>query len=122
MSTEVYKLDVDVSFFNDKFNHLIRKQQFNELDILSYIGGLLGLFAGFSVLSFIEVVYWFTIRNIMKNFTNSSSKVVPLNEQNPRQNYLFQIGQYLVNYFNESSIHGLEMISKSNLLERYLKL
>ena len=32
------------------------------LDYISQIGGLLGLFIGFSVISAIEVVYWITFR------------------------------------------------------------
>ena len=32
------------------------------LDFISQIGGLLGLFMGFSVISFVEVFYWFSFR------------------------------------------------------------
>ena len=32
------------------------------LDYISQIGGLLGLFIGFSVISAIEIVYWITFR------------------------------------------------------------
>lgn len=31
-------------------------------DVLVYVGGMAGLFLGCSVLSFIEIVYFFTIR------------------------------------------------------------
>lgn len=41
---------------------LLRYQPFKLVDFLSYVGGILGLFAGISVLSIVEVFYYFTIR------------------------------------------------------------
>ncbi|XP_070509998.1 pickpocket protein 11-like [Chironomus tepperi] len=40
----------------------IRYQQFKLVDFLSYVGGILGLFAGISVLSIVEFFYYFTLR------------------------------------------------------------
>lgn len=48
-----------------------RYQQFSFSDVVSYVGGLLGLFAGISVLSIVEIIYFFTIRvfvNIFRMF------------------------------------------------------
>ncbi|KAL7013317.1 hypothetical protein ACKWTF_015328 [Chironomus riparius] len=39
-----------------------RYQQFTFSDVVSYVGGLLGLFAGISMLSIVEIFYFFTIR------------------------------------------------------------
>jgi amiloride-sensitive sodium channel len=39
-----------------------RYQQFTFSDVVSYVGGLLGLFAGISMLSIVEFFYFFTIR------------------------------------------------------------
>ncbi|KAL7015667.1 hypothetical protein ACKWTF_016585 [Chironomus riparius] len=39
-----------------------RYQQFTSSDVVSYVGGLLGLFAGISMLSIVEFLYFFTIR------------------------------------------------------------
>jgi amiloride-sensitive sodium channel len=39
-----------------------RYQQFNFSDVVSYVGGLLGLFAGISMLSIVEFFYFFTLR------------------------------------------------------------
>jgi acid-sensing ion channel, other len=41
---------------------MVRYQEFKTKDYLSYVGGLLGLFAGISVLSIIEFFYFFTLR------------------------------------------------------------
>jgi len=48
-----------------------RYQQFTYSDVISYVGGLLGLFAGISMLSIVELFYFFTIRlvvNLWKYF------------------------------------------------------
>ena len=39
-----------------------REARMTLLDFISQIGGLLGLFMGFSVISFVEVFYWFSFR------------------------------------------------------------
>jgi acid-sensing ion channel, other len=39
-----------------------RYQQFTFSDIVSYVGGLLGLFAGISMLSIVELFYFFSLR------------------------------------------------------------
>lgn len=54
---------------------LIRYQEFSTKDYLSYVGGLLGLFAGISVLSIVETFYFFTLRvfvNLFKTQNNSN--------------------------------------------------
>jgi hypothetical protein len=113
------RLDVRVSFQNDKVNNLVRKQQFNELDFLSYIGGLLGLFAGFSVLSFVELVYWFLIRICLDKIRRVSSKVVPLiRVPTLRSSRLDNFGKQVKNYLQESSIHGLSYISDGKFIQR----
>jgi hypothetical protein len=53
---------------------LVRYQEFKTKDFLSYVGGLLGLFAGISVLSIIEFVYFFTLR-LAVNLINSFRSV-----------------------------------------------
>jgi Amiloride-sensitive sodium channel len=48
----------------------VRSVQFTVKDSLCNIGGLLGLFAGMSFLSLVEVVYFFTLRLISDFFKN----------------------------------------------------
>jgi len=55
---------VKFKFKDTEFNSLQRVRQFTIFDFLSYIGGLLGLFAGISVLSLFEIFYFFTLRLI----------------------------------------------------------
>jgi acid-sensing ion channel, other len=44
---------------------LVRYQEFKDKDFLSYVGGLLGLFAGISVLSIVEFIYFFSLRLVV---------------------------------------------------------
>ena len=53
---------VSIEYDQMRYNPLVRKQQFDMLDFFSYFGGLLGLFAGISILSIVEIIYWFTIQ------------------------------------------------------------
>jgi hypothetical protein len=117
--TVVMRIDVKILFGSDKVNNLIRKQQFNEIDFLSYIGGLLGLFAGFSVLSFIELVYWFLIRVCIVNDRKSSAKVYPFKQPTADLKTRFDIFRnYVENYLKESSIHGLSFIFDGKSIQR----
>ena len=43
------------------------------VDYISQIGGLLGLFIGFSLISAIEILYWLTFRFLRNNFTSGVS-------------------------------------------------
>lgn len=49
-------------FSDDDFHPLCRTRRFTTIDFLSNVGGVLGLFAGISVLSFFEAFYFFTLR------------------------------------------------------------
>jgi acid-sensing ion channel, other len=55
-------ITIEFRFRYSEYFPLIRYQEFKTQDFLSYVGGLLGLFAGVSVLSIIEFVYFFTLR------------------------------------------------------------
>jgi hypothetical protein len=110
---------VTIEFGEVKYNPLVKKQQFNEIDFFSYFGGLLGLFAGISVLSIVETVYWFTVQLIEGYFIRSSTKVIPLTKFNiKKDNEFIKVKEFVVKYFNESSIHGLSYIVGTNFIQR----
>lgn len=57
------RLRRDVIFgFSDLLGKRKLKLKFIKIEILVYIGGMAGLFLGCSVLSFIEIIYFFTLR------------------------------------------------------------
>jgi Amiloride-sensitive sodium channel len=62
-------------FKDPEFIPLRRFRQFTFVDFLSYVGGLLGLFAGISALSFFEVFYFFiprAITDVMRRVAKTS--------------------------------------------------
>jgi len=80
----------------------------------------LGLFAGFSALSFIELIYWFTIRVIVKNCRLDITKVHPEIEDIQNESKLTKIKDALLSYFNESSVHGFIHIFESSKIARFV--
>ena len=62
---DAYEKDISaVTFFfesNTAFE-FERNLRMTWIDLVSQIGGLLGLCLGFSLVSLVELVYWFTIR------------------------------------------------------------
>jgi hypothetical protein len=97
---------------------LISKKQFDFLDFLSFSGGLLGLFAGFSILSAVEVVYWIIFRNALKIIRKSSTKVHPFNYLKNHDHLKIKL---IVEYMQESSIHGINYFGHHNYVKRYLQ-
>jgi acid-sensing ion channel, other len=61
-NSEVDRASMSVYFADDEFIVMRRYASFGTAALLSNIGGLLGLFLGASVMSFIEVFYFFVIR------------------------------------------------------------
>jgi hypothetical protein len=80
---------------------LKRKKNFSMIDILSYIGGMLGLLSGFSFISIVEVAYIFVLKPIMSLKCLRSNKVRPKTE-----NQLERKKNFVAEYLTESSIHS----------------
>ncbi|XP_055840717.1 pickpocket protein 28-like [Episyrphus balteatus] len=51
-----------IKFEEDVLNGLIRTELYSTTDFIANCGGLLGLFMGVSILSLVELVYFFTVR------------------------------------------------------------
>jgi acid-sensing ion channel, other len=62
--SEMVKASMSVYFADDEFVVLRRYASFGTVTLLSNVGGLLGLFLGVSVLSVVEVFYFFVIRMV----------------------------------------------------------
>jgi amiloride-sensitive sodium channel len=61
-STESDEISINVRVNTEDAILFRRYQQFTFSDVVSYVGGLLGLFAGISMLSIVEIFYFFIIR------------------------------------------------------------
>lgn len=60
----VHRSSASIYYGDDEFVAYRRLESYGNVELLSNIGGLLGLFLGMSVLSIIETVYFFTLRFI----------------------------------------------------------
>jgi hypothetical protein len=107
---------------SNEVNQFIRKKQFTAVDFLSFVGGILGLFAGFSALSFVELIYWFVIRVFVRKFTKGDTRIHPIEEDRVNRTKIVEISEFLQSYLSESSIHGLGYISEFSRISRYIML
>ena len=56
----MFSLDANWNTFNI-FSEYERSLKMTEIDLISSLGGVFGLFLGFSLMSFVEIVYWFFV-------------------------------------------------------------
>jgi hypothetical protein len=101
----------NIHFKAAEFYPLIRRVHLTEIDIFSYIGGLLGLFFGISVLSIAELVYYLLL-------TCRRSKVAPLPivevTDTEARNIWKSIKRYCLHYLENSSIHSFLFIGDNH--------
>jgi hypothetical protein len=90
---------IQILFKSAEFYPLIFQQQLTALDFISYCGGSLGLFLGFSALSAIELVYYFTMRLFFKRQRSNKVAILISDEEKKAESYL-------VKFMKSSSIHG----------------
>lgn len=64
-----------------------RRELFSETELIASIGGLVGLFIGASLLSAVELIYFFTIRLVvvLTTATEAPTSVVVLTPSNVRE-------------------------------------
>ena len=72
--TKDFQSEVSIYFRDDEFVAYRRYETYGRIDLLSNIGGLLGLFLGISLLSMVESIYFFTLR-----FFNDLWRRIPTN-------------------------------------------
>lgn len=72
------KTQLTFRFKDESFYPLRRSRQFAITDFFCNVGGVSGLFAGISVLSFIEIFYFFTFRIISNIFISKKVPKLPI--------------------------------------------
>ena len=104
-----------IRFKDGEFYPLVLKRVFSRIDVFSYVGGVLSLFLGFSVLSVIEIFHLLVIKLIIPRKQTAkvlnTSKVVT-GARGFKQNFK--------EYMEKSSIHGFHYIADDEMtfLER----
>lgn len=96
-------------------NSTRRRKHHTIRDLCSYIGGLLGLFAGFSFLSGFEVIYYFLVGPMIdmisgnESRTNVETKIEQLPQKISKNSKFIEIVKKL---FRNSSIHSFNHIGR----------
>ena len=65
--TDLHLTLIRISFGEDKTIRIVKTATVTPVDIVSNVGGTLGLFSGFSILSGMEIVYWIIVWLFSKN-------------------------------------------------------
>lgn len=100
-----------IRFSAAEFYPTIRRKHFTQIEIFSFVGGLLGLFLGFSVLSFAEIIYFIAFGLMGKVKKRRVSPVVGITLA-PRTNGAVTLIQgFCLNYMKTSSIHSFIYIA-----------
>ncbi|KAG5667493.1 hypothetical protein PVAND_015473 [Polypedilum vanderplanki] len=99
-----------VGFREPSFYPYVLKRQFTELDFISYIGGAFGLFLGFSILSFVEICYYFSLKVFCAFIRIKRRNRKVSNFQNDEKSSENELKFYLEN----STIHGMNQIGMKN--------
>ncbi|KAL7012613.1 hypothetical protein ACKWTF_014955 [Chironomus riparius] len=107
-----------VKFRSITFFPYILRRQFTEIDFIAYTGGAFGLFLGISILSFVEIVYYSTIR-IVFNWIRDRKKRMIIRDVNAIELQDTKMS-YVMFYFNISTVHGMSQIvmEHRSLIER----
>jgi Amiloride-sensitive sodium channel len=117
------KTDLLLRFKESEFYPLFRRRHFTEIDIFSFVGGLLGLFLGFSVLSMVEILYFCVIKVCFKKTSQAyESSNMSWTTHGAGFNCLQFRCRFIVDYMRESSVHGLAYIAdkSKHFVERYI--
>lgn len=112
----------NVRFKSDDLFPIVRRKHFNVTEIFAYVGGLLGLFLGISVISFVEL-FVALLHPLFKKFATlfsfrENSLLLNCNHNRYFKGISF-VKSYFAFYMNESSIHSFNFIANaSNCFER----
>lgn len=123
---------ITVKFGKEEFYPTIKQRQFTGINFLSYIGGTLGLFAGFSFLTVFELLIYFGWRSGLsliaakkkrKKVRPVDAKMIKIQSKKFSKfpNFVKVPLMFGLTYVQNSSIHGINHASMKNLspIERY---
>ena len=121
-----FELFTQIQFWveDTKFYPLIRQKAFGISDFFGSIGGLVGLFAGISVISLVEFTFH-TLEAIKSkvHVTMFRSKVHPMPTINSkcareihfnRKHFLYKYFMYVLYFAESGSIHGINHVGNKN--------
>jgi len=115
MNLKFHPSEFNLLFKDRHFFPIYHKAQFNMVDVIALVGGFFGLFLGFSILSFVEIIYYFMMRPIINK--KGSKKRTAFAEESKHKAFK----NFTIELLNESSIHGFNYIGEKDarLAQRY---
>jgi hypothetical protein len=81
---------------------------FGTSELLAFVGGFLSLIAGVSVISFLEIFYYFGCKNMKFNKVSSDRRIAVQKSENSFE-------KFMKKYCNFSTIHGLDKGSEEKV-------
>jgi hypothetical protein len=121
LDRKIHDATIEVLFKSSRFFPLVLQQQLTLVDFISYCGGSLGLFLGFSALSLFEIVYYFTLRIVC--LKKQQAKLSPSSHtKDSTKTSNHPISDPINEFVENSSIHGCNQIvmAKRHWIERFL--
>jgi Amiloride-sensitive sodium channel len=98
-----------VRFASDSYQPFVKTVPFSFSDFLGNIGGFMGLLAGISILSIVEIFYHITAIKL----TKQAQQVHPAEQENRQtawaneDHLLFQLMKYFSKFIKTSDMHGM---------------
>jgi Amiloride-sensitive sodium channel len=91
-----------------------RTELYGKTDFLANCGGLLGLFLGASVISFLEIVYFSCIR-LCFNRKIDETRIEFANNSRRTKGFLKILRTLIADYFEKTTIQGIKYIAHTKL-------
>jgi Amiloride-sensitive sodium channel len=101
---------VFVNFASDSYQSFVKVQPFDLTYFLSNIGGFMGLLAGVSILSIVEIFYHIVTIKLSKQ----AQQIHPTEQANRltawanKEHLLFQLMKYFAKFIKSSDMHGMK--------------
>jgi Amiloride-sensitive sodium channel len=111
--------EVRVNFVSDSFQPFVKMSALTFVDFLSNVGGFMGLLAGISIISIIELFYH--VADVKFNKKNLQVHPIANAQENRRvvrankKHVLFQLIKYSFKFSKISDMHGLRYTQDQNL-------
>jgi hypothetical protein len=104
-------MKVVANFKENSFYQQVRRKYFTMVDWFSFVGGILGLFFGFSFLSAFEVIFHIWKGLVGLRTCNCHEKLLKfINESK-----FAALRKYVKSFLSSSSIHGFNYLSSQEL-------
>lgn len=101
------KNSISIDYENNFFHSITKIEAFTLTDFMGSVGGIMGLIAGASFISLIELLYHILVKLCSQKSEVQPEVLQPKVLNINRDHVLYQFSKYFRHFTQESSIHGL---------------